>query len=192
MKRICLPNDRPGASAAAKLQIYVGNSILPEAAALAAALEGSLRELPLRLSDVFSEKFECAGSGEFCALIMEVSAVVAIETVAGWIDEDFRIGVGAANFVDVGHGDAMIVFAEMHHHRVFRLFVIEHGDLATIVTGAGVNADTSCSKPGHRAAPAIADAGDFSDFRGFQRFDGGGDILDQLHVYGCSRQKSLG
>ncbi|MGZ0188895.1 MAG: hypothetical protein ACKVH0_12970, partial [Alphaproteobacteria bacterium] len=36
MKRICAPNDRLGVSASAKLQIYVGNGIFPEAAALAA------------------------------------------------------------------------------------------------------------------------------------------------------------
>src|SRR5215468_12129939 len=110
------------------------------------------------------EESEGALEGLLVAGLVEAGALVAGEAVAGGVDEDLDIRPGGLDLLDIAHGDAVVLLAEMQHDRHLRLLIRMSGDHpAVIADGGGDVLEARRREEGEGPAPAIADDADLAD-----------------------------
>src|SRR5580700_12076155 len=84
-------------------------------------------------AQVAGEEFERARARQGGGLRLVTAALLAVEAVAGTrVHVQRRLGVGGTHPLDVGRRDALVVGAEVIHHRTLRPLLEAGGNLAVI------------------------------------------------------------
>src|SRR5947209_5550775 len=94
------------------------------------------------LLQMLGEEVERARPGDLGALLVVARALVAVEAVLrAVIDEDLAVGATLLlDRVDVGHRNAGILLAEVHHGRRLRLLIGGTSDHAAVIGDRSTNA----------------------------------------------------
>src|SRR6185312_16781496 len=116
---------------------------------------------------MFLEEFERALERGLGGLGVVAAALVAAEAVPGLVDIERDIGPRCLHLLDVAHRDALILIAEMQHHRYLRLLArVRRHHAAVIAYRCGSAGQPRRGEEGEPAAPAIAHRADLAELLG--------------------------
>src|ERR1700733_11314472 len=90
---------------------------------------------------MLDQEFLAAARRDLGRFGIERAALVAMEAMAGaGINEDRNARLRRLDLFDVGQWNALILLAEMQHHRRLRLLGMELRNLAAVIADAGRHA----------------------------------------------------
>src|ERR1700716_2207101 len=113
------------------------------------------------LPDVLAQELERARARELRALGVIRAALIAVEAVAGRVDEGLRARVLRRGLLRGVDRDRLIGLAPVEHDRALRFFAGVAGDAAAVVAhGARQAREARRRHPRDRPAPAVADDAD--------------------------------
>src|ERR1700731_2269194 len=117
----------------------------PISRAASATMRAAIEEAALRrgegerharalLTDIFGDEAHGAVERRLGGGRVIAAALVAIEAVARAIDEDRHVRPRLLHLLDVGHGDALVLVAEVQHGRPLRLLARGGRDAAAVIS----------------------------------------------------------